>query len=182
MKISQYIAAGMVAGSLVTVSTVNAATQCTISGTGPDSTNKCTEKIGNTCVLTNDNRIFITGSNQQTGQSGGAGSSGSTEGGDAVTGDVYNANDVVVSGTINNDGACAAQPVVPPAPTPTPVPGQPGGQVESARISATPQVKAPVGGVNAGAGGTDRTGAIISALVAGTAAIGFGLSRLSRQE
>ncbi len=78
----------------------------------------------------------------------------------------------MTTGVITNAGACAVVAVTPtPTPTPTPAPEQPG-KVESA------QVKAPVGGVKAGAGSTDTTSLFVGLLGASVLAIGAGLRKL----
>jgi len=175
MKTRAVLISGIIAGSLALPSTAGAL-ECAISNTGPASNNTCTENIGKSCIVNNNNVIIITNSNNQQSGSGDANSSGNGTAGGATSGGASNTNTGTVSVGVDNTGACVVA-TTPETPTPTPTPEQP--QVQSAQTTAPQQVKAPVGGVAAGVGSTDMTGALVGMLVAGVAAVGFGLRQLA---
>lgn len=171
MKVSTYVMAGLLVGTILTTSTVSAE-DGVITDTGPGSNNEININLGKSCYVTNDNNIYLTDTNEQIGTSGTATDDDNTEGGNAQTGEVSNDNDVKIRGTVDNAGGCVAA-VTSSTPTPTPAPTpQQSGKVEAA------QVQAPVGGVKAGAGSTDTTGVLVGLLAAGVAAIGVGLRKL----
>lgn len=179
MRVSTYVMAGMLVGTILTTTTASAEDiQCTIANTGEGSNNSCTEYVGRTCIVTNNNEIFIQEDSEQQAETGETDVIGNGTGEDAITGEATNDNTTVVEGTINNSGACVAAVTTEttPTPTPTPAPEQPAGQVESA------QVQAPVGGVGAGVGSTDQSGLIAGVLGASMLAIGAGMRKLHLQK
>lgn len=175
MKVSTYAMAGLLVGTMLTTTTVSAV-EGDITNTGPGSNNQITYNVNDSCYVTSNNNVYLTSSNQQIGTSGQVTIDSNTNSGTATSGDVGNANEAVIVGTITNAGACAVVAVTPtPTPTPTPIPEQPG-KVESA------QVQAPVGGVKAGSGGADQSGVIAALLAASVLAVGAGLRKLHAQK
>ncbi|MDB5186567.1 MAG: hypothetical protein JWM07_39 [Candidatus Saccharibacteria bacterium] len=131
-----------------TSASVGATDSCTISNTGPDSTNSCVVKEDFTCKVENDNKFTVINKNNQEATSGSAAVSGNTTGGSATSGSATNSNGTVIDVTITNSG-CVVAAVTPPAPV-TPVGGSGGGsgggQPVSGMGAAQPR---PVGGMGA---------------------------------
>ena len=180
MKKQTFLAAGAVIGALIIPGAGASAETGDIDTTGPNSNNQITFNTGDSCYIINTNTIYLTNTNQQISNTGQVSVTGNTGSANATSGDAGNINNATFQGVITNTGTCGAAPVVQPQTpvTPTPTPEQP--QVQSAQTTAAaPQVKAPVGGVAAGVGSTDTTGALVGALAAGVAAIGFGLRRFA---
>lgn len=173
MKVSTYAMAGLLVGTILTTTTVSAV-EGDITNTGPGSNNQITYNVNDSCYVTSNNNVYLTSSNQQIGTSGQVTIDSNTNSGTATSGNVGNANEAVIVGTITNAGACAVVAVT-PTPTPTPTPEQ-SGKVESA------QVQAPVGGVKAGSGGVDQSGVIVALLAASVLAVGAGLRKLHAQK
>ena len=73
-----------------------------ISNTGPHSSNEVESKVINEVTITNDNRLNVQNTNNQTGTSGHAVVSGNTTGGDATSGSVYNTNSSSFVLTVTN--------------------------------------------------------------------------------
>lgn len=119
---------------------------CTISNTGPDSTNSCVVKDDFTCKVENNNKFTVINKNNQEAVSGDAKVSGNTTGGSATSGSATNSNGTVIDVSIDNSGACAVTAVTPPAPV-VPVGGSGGGQPVGGQGAV--QQPRPVGGMGA---------------------------------
>lgn len=124
---------------------VGATDSCTISNTGPDSTNSCVVKDDFTCKVENNNKFTVINKNNQEAVSGDAKVSDNTSGGNATSGSATNSNGTVIDVSIDNSGACAVTAVTPPAPV---VPGSGAGGVQPGGGGAVQQPR-PVGGMGA---------------------------------
>lgn len=122
-----------------TNASVGATDSCTISGTGPNSTNSCVVKDDFKCEVDNDNKFTVINKNDQTAVTGDATVNGNTTGGNATTGSATNSNGTVIDVTITN-GGCVVTAVTPPAPV-VPVGGS--GSVQP------PAPVRPIGGMGA---------------------------------
>jgi LPXTG-motif cell wall-anchored protein len=101
------------------------ALDCSISDTGPDSTNECTSIENFRCTVNNDNQVVVYNDNNQVVDTGDAVTVTNTSGGSSTSGDATNTNETVVEGTIkNNSCVIAAAPVVTPPTTVMPSGGQ----------------------------------------------------------
>ncbi len=122
---------------LLSVSTATvgaqAANTCSLSNTGPNSTNTCVDNTNNTVTVTCANGVTVANGNVQTTSSGTANVSGNTISGSATSGDTANVNAVAT----DLSQFCAAAPAAA-----APVGGQGGGST----TAATP---APAGGQGA---------------------------------
>lgn len=133
-----------VAGLSGTSPSVGATDSCSISNTGPDSTNSCVVKDDFTCKVENDNKFTVINNNNQEATSGDATVSGNTSGGGATSGSATNSNGTVIDVTIDN-GGCVVAAVTPPAPV---VPGSGSGGGQPVGGSGSAPVR-PVGGMGA---------------------------------
>ena len=124
---------------------VGATDSCTITNTGPDSTNSCVVKEDFSCKVENNNKFTVINNNNQEASSGNATVSGNTSGGSATSGSATNSNGTVIDVSIDNSGACVVTAVTPPAPV-VPVGGSGGGQPVGGAGAAQPR---PVGGMGA---------------------------------
>lgn len=163
------ILAVVVVSPLLLASSASAET-CTITNTGPGSTNECIVEGGDECTVTNNNDIDITNDTDQNANTGDADVDGNTDGGNAESGDAVNESDTSVNIGITNGGC---------NPQTTSTPGG-GGQTMGTSTTAGgrgagAQVNAPVGGVGAGAGG-----AVASVLALSVASTVAGLYRLRK--
>ena len=127
-----------------TSASVGATDSCTISGTGPDSTNSCVVKDDFTCKVENDNKFTVINKNDQDATSGDATVEDNTSGGSARSGSATNSNGTVIDVSIDNSGACVVTAVRPPAPV---VPG--GGAGEDDDDDNGNGEGRPVGGMGA---------------------------------
>jgi len=107
------IALAVVALSFVAFGKVTQAQSCTITNTGPGSTNICETINDFTCQLTNENSFVVLNNNTQ------ESTTGYTTNGSSGT--ATNNNGTVITVTIN-DGGCQIASVTPVTPTPTPTP------------------------------------------------------------
>lgn len=137
-----------VAGLSGTSASVGATDSCSISNTGPDSTNSCVVKDDFTCKVENDNKFTVINNNNQEATSGDAKVSDNTSGGGATSGSATNSNGTVIDVTITN-GGCVVAAVTPPAPV-APVGGSGAAPVRPVGgMGAISPVAAPVGGMGA---------------------------------
>lgn len=136
-----------VAGLSGTSVSVGATDDCSISDTGPGSTNSCVIKDDFTCTVDNDNKFTIINKNDQEAISGDAKVNDNTTGGGANSGSATNSNGTVIDVSIDN-GTCTIAAVTPPKPvTPAaPVGGSGGGQPVGGEGAVQPR---PVGGMGA---------------------------------
>lgn len=151
---------------------VSAADECTISGTGPNSTNSCVVKDDFTCKVDNDNKFTVTNKNNQEATSGSAKVDDNTTGGNATSGSATNSNGTVIDVKIQNN-ACVVTAVTPPAPV---VPSGGQGAVNppvapAGGMGAVAPVAAPAGGMGAAPAvlpetSTESTISLISGLIA----------------
>ena len=95
-------AAATVLGLSLTTGVVAADSGSGAHTTGPHSRNRIDHRVRNDVRVTNDNDIDINNVNRQTSYSGDAKVSGSTHGGDARTGNVYNENSTDVEVSVDN--------------------------------------------------------------------------------
>lgn len=152
----------------------------TISTTGPDSTNVISSTNTQKCDVRNSNNVEVTNNNPQTADSGNVTVDENTTVGSVSSGDASNSSNTSVNVSVDNSGACAPEVAVQPTPTPvvmgpttlTPqvsAPSAPAGGMgaeEQVVVPAGHQVLAPVGGVGAGAGGTNVLATIASVTIA----------------
>ena len=115
-----FLIATIIAAPLVGMVTASAES-CTITNTGPGSTNECISADDYICEVDNNNTVTIFDKNNQTVVSGSGTITGNTGGGGATTGTVSNANGTSYNVVIEN-GTCAVTAV-----TPAPVVPQGGG-------------------------------------------------------
>lgn len=94
-------------------STFAHAQTCTITNTGPGSTNTCETTSDFTCQVTNENNFTITNNNTQEVTSGTA---------TGTSGSATNSSGTVIGVTLANEGCVIASVTPPPDPTPTPTP------------------------------------------------------------
>lgn len=150
-----------------------AALNCTISNTGPGSTNTCTTEDDREITFTCENGILINNDTNQEVTTGDAEVIDSTTGGGASSGDASNSNKTLVEVVI----ACGESIAQNPEPTPggdgggNGGPVAPGGRGGGEAEEEVDQVNPPVGGVNAGVGGAAASG-LLATLLGGSAASG----------
>lgn len=149
---------------------VGATDSCSISNTGPDSTNSCVVKEDFKCEVRNDNEFTVINNNNQEATSGNATVDGNTTGGGATSGSATNSNGTVIDVSIDNSGACVVTAVTPPAPV-APSGGQGAVSRPVGGMGAVAPVAAPVGGMGAAPRvlpetNTESTIGLISGLIA----------------
>jgi len=130
---------------------------CEISGTGPDSINKCTIDEDNSVTVNCNNDVVVTNNNGQISTSGNANGSGNTSSGLVLSGDASNINEVV------NELAANCESKQAPAPAPSKSKPVAVAQAEEQKPAA-PQAQAPKGAVEAGAGGASKADNTVAAL------------------
>lgn len=143
-KFLQLVSAAVVTFAVGFVPAVSAAADCTITNTGPGSTNTCTVNESNVVTVTCVNGVQVTNLNNQNAFSGTATVSGNTVSGNALSGSAENVNTAATALALNCAAAPAATPTPTPAPTPAPAPagGQGGGAVQGAatqKVAALPK-------------------------------------------
>lgn len=111
MKIAKQllVIVALVAGSFVTGGQVSAQEDCTITNTGPGSTNECVTETTYTCEVIGDNEIRIINSNDQEVYSGPADVTDNTDSGNATSGSVTNNNGTTFDIQIENDVCVASE-------------------------------------------------------------------------
>lgn len=127
-----------------TNTSVGATDSCTISDTGPNSSNSCVVKEDFECEVKNENDFEVVNKNTQEATSGKATVEDNTDGGDATSGSATNSNGTVIDVSIDNSGACVVTAVRPPAPV---VPG--GGAGDDDDDDNGNGAARPVGGLGA---------------------------------
>ncbi len=186
-KLSQILAVGVITLTpLAMGSSAFALEPCSISNTGPGSTNSCVALADYSCTVTNDNILIINNDNEQVATSGDAISTTNTNAGSATTGTATNANGSTFTATITNgtagssDKVCvvvAAAPVTPAAG------GQVSGQGGAQGVQTLQTVPAPSGGGQGAASALPNTsGDSMMTYVAGLVGIlgaGAVISRLA---
>ena len=135
--------------------TAGATDSCTISNTGPESTNSCVVKDDFTCKVENDNKFTVINNNDQEATTGDATASGNTSSGNATSGSATNSNGTVIDVSIVN-GGCIVTAVTPPTP---PAPVVPVGG--SGSVNPPAQVVRPVGGMGAVAAPQNASPAVL---------------------
>ncbi len=139
------LSVGVVSVSAATTST---STSCSIYTTGSKSYNSCVDNSTQSARVTCLNNIYVINNNAQNAGTGGAVVSNNTSGGNAVSGNAKNDNNVSV--TIG--ASCAAATVTPTVSVPAQTNPTPTAAAQSpAVLSQVSNV--PVGGVHAGGGG-----------------------------
>lgn len=128
-----------------TSASVGATDSCSISDTGPDSTNTCVIKEDFECEVENDNKFTVINKNNQEAISGDATVKDNTDGGSATSGSATNSNGTVIEVSIDNSGACVVTAVRPPAPV---VPGGGAGDDDDDNGNGNGNGR-PVGGMGA---------------------------------
>jgi hypothetical protein len=114
-KFLRLVSATVVTMAVGFVPAASAAT-CTISNTGPSSTNSCTVSDTHTVTITCTNGVGVTNATSQSAVSGSVNVTGNTISGTATSGDANNVNTVATELALN----CAAAPATTPtATTPT---------------------------------------------------------------
>jgi len=178
------IVSALVVSTGMTIGVAAADTSCSVSDTGPGSTNNCTSESSNTLNENCQNNITTINDNSQNANSGSANVSDNTTGGNASTGNASNSNDTNTQ--INANCGQQVASVTPSAPTPSAP--RAGGQGAAAPVSvavnpghgAAPQAVAalPETGSN-----TARNTAIAGVTVLGglTAASQFGTAAYRRK-
>lgn len=141
------------------------ALDCSISNTGPDSTNACESVEDFECHVTNENNFTVINKNNQEATSGSAEVSDNTDSGNATSGSATNSNGTVIDVEIVNNGCVVTAVTQPPVVTP-PTPVAPaGGQGEI--IAPVPAPAAGRGAISALPNtGTESAIGIVTGLVA----------------
>lgn len=93
MKMKRLAAISMTGALALVPQMAMAQNDCSMSTTGPDSTNTCTINNDVDYTVTNDQDVTVTNTNNQTATSGDADVTGNTNAGNASTGDASNNND-----------------------------------------------------------------------------------------
>ncbi|MBC7868681.1 hypothetical protein H7X69_00685 [Candidatus Saccharibacteria bacterium] len=122
-KLSQILAVGVITLTPLAIgSSAFALEPCSISNTGPESSNSCVSQADYTCSVNNENVLIIKNNNEQVASSGNAISMTNTTAGSSNTGTATNDNGSTFTATITNgtagslDKVCvvvAAAPVTP---------------------------------------------------------------------
>lgn len=173
-KMSQIlITVAMIFGPLFT-GTIASAEDCSITNTGPGSTNECEQIEEFTCKVINDNKVVIENDNTQVSVSGDAAVIGNTTGGSALTGSATNSNGVTYNVTVRN-GVCEVAVVNPPV-TP-PAGGAGGGGAGAGQGGGVAQVVAPASLGLGGAGALlpETNSDVAGYVIALAGALGLGL-------
>lgn len=166
-KLSQIlIAVALILGPLF-VGAAASAEECSITGTGPGSENKCEVSKEFTCEVDIDNKFTVTNSNDQVVASGEAKVEGNTTGGDAGSGTAVNVNGTTIHVTFSNGGCQAA------AVTPTPPAGQGAAQGGAGQVVAPAALGLGAAGAVLPNTSSDVAGYVVA--LAGALGIGLGV-------